>query len=175
MRKGRIEDAVYFFRVANEKRPYHANSHQNLKLAVSIQEKIDQAASRMLQSLKIDLAESDLALKMVELSKHKSDLIQAVNYFNKALSRQPGFIRLEENNIHAVSTVMKEYESLLPLLLKAIKIQPASADISYHIACIYSRKGMVEESIKWVNKTLAKDPSKREFFLADPDMENMNQ
>ncbi len=34
---------------------------------------------------------------------------------------------------------------------------------------------MVEKSIKWLSKALAKDPSKREFFLADPDLENMNQ
>jgi tetratricopeptide (TPR) repeat protein len=70
---------------------------------------------------------------------------------------------------------MKEYESLLPLFLEIIKIAPDSADTSYHIACLYSRKGMVEESIKWLNKAFAKDPSKREFFLADPDLENMNQ
>jgi tetratricopeptide (TPR) repeat protein len=61
---------------------------------------------------------------------------------------------------------MKEYESLLPLFLKIIKIQPASADTSYPIACLCSRKGMVEESIKWLNKALAKDPSKREFFFS---------
>ncbi len=55
------------------------------------------------------------------------------------------------------------------------EIQPGNADTNYHIACLYSRKGMVDESIKWLNKALANDPSRREFFLADPDLENMNQ
>jgi tetratricopeptide (TPR) repeat protein len=175
VRRGHIEDAVYFFRIALQKNPYHANANQNLKLAISIQEKINRTVRRMRQSLNIDLAESGLDLKLVELSERKRDLIETVNNFQTALSRQPGFIRLEEENISAVSSVMKEYESLLPLLLKIIKIQPASADTSYHIACLYSRKGMVKESIKWLNKALGDDPARRDFFLADPDLKNMNQ
>ena len=175
MRKGHLEDAVYLFRIALQKNPYHANANQNLKLAISIQEKINRAVRSMRQSLKIDLAESGLDLKMVALSERKRDLMQTVNYLQKALSRQPGFMRIEENNISAVSAVMKEYESLLPLFLKTSKIQPASADTSYHIACLYSRKGMVEESTKWLNKAIGDDPSRREFFLTDPDLANMNQ
>jgi tetratricopeptide (TPR) repeat protein len=175
VRRGHIEDAVYLFSIAVQKNSYHSNARQNLKLAVSIQEKINGAVKRMRQSLKIDLAESDMDLKMVELSENKRDLIKTVKNLQSALSRQPGFIRLGENNIAAVSTVMKEYEGLLPLFLKMAEIQPGSADTNYHIACLYSRKGMVEESIKWLNKALTNDPSRREFFLADPDLENMNQ
>jgi len=175
MRRGHIEDAVYLFNIAVQKNPYHSNARQNLKLAVSIQEKINRAVKRMRQSLKIELAESDMDLKMVKLSENKRDLIKTVKNLQSALSRQPGFIRLEENNISAVSTLMKEYEGLLPLFLKIAEIQPGNADTNYHIACIYSRKGMVEESIKWRNKALTKNPSRREFYLADPDLENMNQ
>ncbi len=106
VRRGRIEDAVYLFSIAVQKNPYHSNARQNLKLAVSIQEKINGAVKRMRQSLKIDLTESDMDLKMVELSENKRDLIKTVKNLQSALSRQPGFIRLEENNISAVSTVM---------------------------------------------------------------------
>jgi tetratricopeptide (TPR) repeat protein len=174
VRSGQIEDAVYFFRVAHQKNPAYANAQQNLNLAISIQERINRAVSHMRQSFNIDIAESGLDLKLVELSERKRDLMEIVNNFQTALSRQPGFMRIGENNISAVSSVMKEYENLLPLLLKASKIQPASADTSYHIACLYSRKGMVEESNNWLNKALGDDPSRREFFLADPDLENMN-
>jgi tetratricopeptide (TPR) repeat protein len=175
VRRGQIEDAVYFFRVAHQKNPSHANAQHNLNLAISINEKINRAVRRMHQSLNIDLAELGLDLKIVELSERKRDLMETVKNFQKAMTRQPGFMRIEENNISAVSSVMKEYESLLPLFLKTIKIQPASADTSYHIACLYSRKGMVEESNKWLSKALGDDPARREFFLADPDLENMNQ
>jgi tetratricopeptide (TPR) repeat protein len=129
----------------------------------------------MQQALKIDPAESGLDLKIVELSKRKRDLMEAVNQFQKALARQLGFVQLEAENISAVSTVMKEYERLLPLFLKIDEIQPHSADTSYHIACLYSRKGMVEESIRWLKKALANNPSRREIFLTDPDFERMNQ
>jgi tetratricopeptide (TPR) repeat protein len=174
VRSGQIENAVYFFRIALQKNPAYANAQQNLGLAISIQERINRAVSRMRQSLNIDAAESGLDMRLVELSERKRDLIEAVNHFQTALSKQPGFMRIDENNISVVSSVMRQYESLLPFLLKTIKIQPASADTSYHIACLYSRKGMVEESIKWLNKALGDDPSRREFFLADPDLENMN-
>ena len=175
VRLGKIEDAIYYFRIALEKNPRHANANKNLNLAISINAKINQAVTRMRQSLNIDLAESGLDLKMVELSNRKKDLIETLNQYQKALSKQPGYVPLETDHIAAVSTVMKEYESSLPLFLEIIKISPDSADTSYHIACLYSRKGMVEKSIKWLSKALAKDPSKREFFLADPDLENMNQ
>jgi tetratricopeptide (TPR) repeat protein len=175
VRRGHIEDAVYLFRIALQKNPYHANANKNLNLAISINAKINQAVTRMRQSLNIDLAESGLDLKMVELSNRKKDLIETLNQYQKALFKQPGYVPLETDHIAAVSTVMKEYERLLPLFLEIIKIAPDSADTSYHIACLYSRKGMLEESIKWLSKALAKDPSKREFFLADPDLENMNQ
>ena len=174
VRRGNIDNAVYLFRSALQKQPDHANANQNLKLALSIQQKINRAARRMQQALKINPAESGLGLKMVELSKRKRDLMEAVNQFQMALARQPGFVQLEAENISAVSGVMKEYERLLPLFFKINEIQPGSADTSYHIACIFSRKGMVEESIKWRNKAFAKNPSRREFYLADPDLENMN-
>jgi tetratricopeptide (TPR) repeat protein len=174
VRRGNIDNAVYLFRIALQKNPGHANANQNLKLALSIQEKINRAARRMQQALKIDPAESGLDLKMVELSKRKRDLRGAVNQFQKALARQPGFIRLEAENISAVSTVMKEYERSLPVFFKIDEIEPDSADTSYHIACLFSRKGMVDESIRWLNKALANNPSRRKFYLADPDLENMN-
>jgi tetratricopeptide (TPR) repeat protein len=174
VRKGNIDKAVYLFRIAHRKSPAHTNVNQNLKLALSIQEKINRAAGRMHRSLNIDPAESGLDLKMIELSKRKRELMEAVNKFQKALARQPGFVQLEAENISAVQTVMKEYDRLLPLFLKINEIQPGSADTSYHIACLYSRKGMAEESIKWLDKALGNDPSRREFYLADPDLEHIN-
>jgi tetratricopeptide (TPR) repeat protein len=174
VRRGNIDNAVYLFRMALQKSPEHANANQNLKLAISLQETINRASRRMQQSLKIDLTETGLDLKMIDLSERKRDLMEAVNQFNNSLARQPGFIRLDAGNISAVSTVMKEYERLLPLFLKIDEIQLDSADTQYHIACLYSRKGMMEESIKWLSKALANDPSRREFFLVDPDLENVN-
>ena len=175
VRRGNIEKAVYLFRIALQKNPGHANAHQNLKLALLIQEKISRATERMHQLLNIDLAESGLDLKMIELSKRKRELMETVDQFQKALARQPGFIQFEADNISAVSKVMKEYDRLLPLLLKIDEIQPNSAETSYHIACLYARKGMVDESIEWLNKAIANAPSRRAFFLADLDLADIHQ
>jgi len=170
VRRGQIEDAVYFFSIANQKNPAHENTHQNLNLAISIREKINQAVRRMRQSLHIDLEESGLDLKIVELSEGKRDLIETVNNFQMALSRQPGFSGIEENNIAAVSTVMKEYERLLPLFLKITKSQPSSADAYYHIACIFARKGSVQEAGNWLSMARAIDAKRWDFYKTDPDL-----
>jgi tetratricopeptide (TPR) repeat protein len=175
VRRGHIEDAVYLFRIALQKNPRHANANKNLNLAISINAKINQAVTRMRQSLNIDLAESGLDLKMVELSNRKKDLIETLNQYQKALSKQPGYVPLETDHIAAVSTVMKEYESSLPLFLEIIKIEPDSADTSYHIACLYSRNGMLQESKKWLNKALTNDSKKQRFFESDPDLENIKK
>ena len=173
VRRGHIEDAVYLFSIAVQKNPYYSNARQNLKLAVSIQQKINRAVKRMRQSLKIDLTESDMDLKMAELSENKRDLIKTVKNLQSALSRQPGFIRLEANNISAVSTAMKEYEDLLPLFLEVAKIQPAVTDTRYHIACIYARTGNEPEAKKWLSLARAIDPKRWEFFKTDPDLMNL--
>jgi tetratricopeptide (TPR) repeat protein len=173
VRRGHIEDAVYLFSIAVQKNPYYSNARQNLKLAVSIQQKINRAVKRMRQSLKIDLTESDMDLKMAELSENKRDLIKTVKNLQSALSRQPGFIRLEANNISAVSTAMKEYEDLLPLFLEVAKIQPAVADARYHVACIYARTGREPEAKKWLSLARAIDPKRWEFFKTDPDLMNL--
>lgn len=170
VRKGDIKEAVDLFRIALQKNPRHLNAMQNLKLAVSIQQKIDRAVKGMHRALKFDLTESDLDLKMVELTERKRNLIETVKYFKKALSRQPGFTRLEENNISGVSTVMKEYESFLPMLLEIAKNHPSSADARYHIACIFARKGKEPEVRKWLRLAQAIDPQRWEFFKSDPDL-----
>lgn len=170
LRRGHIEDAVYHFRIALQKKPYHAHANQNLKLAILIQEKINRAVRRMRQSLNIDLEESGLDLKIVALSERKRDLIETVNNFQKALSRQPGFIRIEGNDISAVSTVMKEYESLLPLFSNITKIQPATADAYYHIACIFARKGNVQKAMNWLSMAQAIDAQRWDFYKTDPDL-----
>jgi len=175
VRRGHIEDAVYLFRIALQKNPYHANANKNLNLAISINAKINQAVTRMRQSLNIDLAESGLDLKMVELSNRKKDLIETLNQYQKALFKQPGYVPLETDHIAAVSTVMKEYENLLPLFLEIIKIEPDSADTSYDIACLYSRNGLLQESKKWLNKALTNDSKKQRFFESDPDLENIKK
>ena len=87
-----------------------------------------------------------------------------------ALSRQPGFSGIEENNIAAVSTVMKEYERLLPLFLKITKSQPSSADAYYHIACIFARKGSVQEAGNWLSMARAIDAKRWDFYKTDPDL-----
>lgn len=171
LRQGQIDKAIYFFRIANQKNPSHKNTQQNLNLAISIQKKINKAVERMRQSLNIDTAESRLDLKIIELSEAKRELIETVNNFQKALARQPGFIRIEVHNISAVSMVMKEYESSFPLFLTITKSQPMSADAHYHIACILARKGSGPEARNWLSRAQAIDRKRWDFYKTDPDLQ----
>ena len=172
VRSGKIEAAINYFQQALSLNPNFANAAKNLKLATSINEQINRAARGMRASLGFRPQKDDLDLRMVELSNRKREVIDAVAKYRHALAMQPGYNGLAEINITAAAEVMQEYEHLLPVLLKAIQLQPASADAHYHVACIYSRKGLHQEARKWLEKAETIEINRRDFFLTDPDLGN---
>jgi hypothetical protein len=142
----------------------------NLNLATSINDNINRAVRRMRESLRIEALRADFDLKMIELSNRKRDVLNAVGKYRTALSKQPGFNGLDGRNPAAVVAVMQQYEDLLPLLLEKIKFQSTGAEVYYHVACIYARKGRFHESNKWLNRAMTRDRDRWHFFQTDPDL-----
>jgi len=170
VRIGRIEESVHHFRLALKANPNFANAMTNLNLATAINNKINRVVWRMRESLQIAAPNTDFDLKMIELSNRKRDVLDAVEKYRKALSKQPGFSGLDGKNLAAVAAVMQEYESLLSLLLEKIKSQSTGAEAYYHVACIYATKGLFHESNKWLNRARARDGDRWHFFQTDPDL-----
>ncbi len=106
IRKGNIEEAVAHFRDASKADPQY---DKNLKRALSIRDRIDKAVSRMEDALKISPEDPMLADK---LHKSKTELEEAINYYETALSPQQGYRKeaLDIRNYGKVRAVMEEYD-----------------------------------------------------------------
>jgi tetratricopeptide (TPR) repeat protein len=173
LRMGKLEEAIYYFRIAFQLKPYYADTRNNLKLALIIQDKLNQALDIFEATLNFTPEDSDLNSRMEELLKRKFDLEHALCKFQHALSKQPGFKKLDVNNITAVSELKKKYGRKLSLFRKISEVRPENAGAYYHMACIYAREGKIHESIKWLNQAIRKGFDRWDLIKIDSDLENI--
>jgi tetratricopeptide (TPR) repeat protein len=171
MQKGELEEAILNYRKAANIKPDYVDAQRNLKLAVSIHAKISKAIAGMRDSMNFNPQDSEISLKMLKLLNEKIDLDQTVSRLNKALSLQPGFAAVEHNKISMVIDIEKEYEGKMPLFHKIIEYWPENAEAYYHIACIYSRKGRVKDSVKCLNQAIQKGFNRWDLLNADSDLD----
>lgn len=175
LRTGRIEAAIKSFRRAVEAGPKSKKSQQNLNLALFFQDHINTAVNRMMQALSFSVNDAELNDKMQILLQSKRELAQAVDQFHMALSRQPGYSRLDPDNIVSVSTVKKEYERSLDRFKAITQKLPLDGDASYHIACIYARREDTVEALAWLERAMKIGFRHRDLLKIDSDLNNIRQ
>ena len=173
LRMGKLEEAIYHFRTAFQLKPYYADAHRNLKLSLIIHDELNRSLNIIEAALDFTPEDSDLDSRMEELLRRKSDLEHVLGKFQRTLSKQPGFKKLDVNNITAVSELKKKYERQLPLFQKIIEYRPENADACYHMACIYARTIKIDESIKWLNQAIQKGFDRWDLIKIDSDLENI--
>jgi tetratricopeptide (TPR) repeat protein len=171
MQTGKLEEAILYFRKATKIRPSFRDGQKNLKLAESLSERIHQAVIDMRDALKFNLQTQDLVLKVIELLEKKKKLEETLKQFQKTLSLQPGFAEFDQNKIANVLAVKREYEQKLDLFRRISEIKPQSAEVDYHIACIYSRKGQIRQGISWLTQAIAKGFDRWELIETDSDLD----
>jgi tetratricopeptide (TPR) repeat protein len=171
MQTGKLEQAILCFRKAAKLSPTFKNALINLKLAESISESIFQAVSGMRDALNFTMQTKDLDVKVIELLEKKEKLEKTLKHFQKTLSLQPGFTEFDQNNIAIVRKVKRKYEQKLDLFRRISEVKPDSAETNYHIACIYSRKGQIQQSISWLNQAIAKGFERWELIETDSDLD----
>lgn len=171
MQSGKLAEAVFYFRKAVNVRPSFSDGQRNLKLAKAIYDRIDQAVSGMRDALKFDLQTTDLDAKVIELLEKKKKLEETLKEFQKTLSLQPGFTELDQNNIAIVLDVKRKYEQKLELFRRISEIRPDGAEADYHIACIYARKGQIQQGINWLNQAIEKGFNRWELIDNDSDLD----
>ena len=171
MQTGKLEEAILSFRKATSIKPSFRDGRKNLQLAESFFERIDQAVRDMRDAMKFNLETQDLEAKVIELLEKKKRLEETLKRFQKTLSLQPGFTEFDQNKIADVLEVKRRYEQKLDLFRHISEIKPQSAEVDYHIACIYSRKGQIRQGINWLNQAIAKGFDRWELIETDSDLD----
>ena len=173
MQKGKFEEAILHFRKAANINPTYLDAKKNQNLAESVYGKIRNTVAEMQAAINFDPKDPEIDLKMLELLEKKKKLDQAVSQFSKALSLQPGFTSLDRNRIPIVLEVKKQYEAKLAQFHEIIERRPENAAADYHIACIYSRKGQIDDAITWLNQAIEKGFNRWDLIKTDSDLEGL--
>jgi tetratricopeptide (TPR) repeat protein len=175
LQTGKLQEAILCFHKAVNHGPSFRDALRNLKLAESISERIYQAVIGMRDALEFNILTQDLDVKMVELVEKKKELEEALRQFQKTLSLQPGYNEFDQNKITIVLEVKRKYEQKLDLFRHISKVKPNSAETDYHIACIYSRKGQIQQGIGWLNQAIAKGFDRWELIETDSDLDRIRE
>ena len=175
IRQGKVAAAVRHFQVAVKQRPTYVDARRNLNLALFIQRKINQAVANIDKALINGAEDPNLEIKLGNLSKEKINLDLAVGLFNKTLSLQPGYTKIDPEDIPVVGGAKKRYEDALFLLLEVSQLRPDVAEAYYHIACIYARQGRIAASIKNLEQAIQKGFNQWGVIKADSDLENIRK
>ena len=170
MQKGKLNEAILHFRKAANIKPAYMDAQKNQKLAESIYDKIRSAVAQMQDSMNFNPQDHDIDLRMEELLEKKKKLDQAIFQFARALSLQPGFASLDENRISMVTEIRQKYEAKLAQFYEIIERRPNTSAADYHIACIYSRRGQIDDAIKWLNQAIQKGFNRWDVIKTDSDL-----
>ena len=170
MQKAKLEEAILYFRKAANINPAYPDAQKNQKLAQILYGKIRKAVAEMRDSMYFDYQDPEVDLKMLKLLEKKKKLDQALTQLRKALSLQPGFTSLDRDRISIVFDVKKKYEAKLAQLHEIIARRPDNAAAAYHIACIYSRRGQIDDAIKWLNQAIQKGFNRWDLIITDSDL-----
>jgi tetratricopeptide (TPR) repeat protein len=173
IRKGSFEKAIFHFRKALNLKPNYVDARRNFELASLNWKRLERSVNAMQKAMNFIVDEPKLYSMITDLSETKKQLNDVLISFQKSLSSQPGFTELESNEIEMVYEIKKQYEELLPLLMKISAQRSDFVEVDYHIACIYSRRGKIVESIKWLEKALKKGFNNRELLQTDFDLDNI--
>jgi len=173
LRTGRMEAAINSFKQAVKAGTKSKKAQQNLSLSLVVQHRINMAARQMKQALAFSVNDPELSDKMQILLKSKKTLAEVLEHYQKALSRQPGYRRLNPDNIASVSRVKKDYERSLNRFKAITEKLPANGDAFYHIACIYSRRNNTVGALKWIERALKIGFLHEELLEFDSDLDNI--
>jgi tetratricopeptide (TPR) repeat protein len=170
MQKGELEEALAHFRKASNFKPDYLDAQNNLRLAESIFGKFRKAVVGMRHSMDFEHPDFEIDRKLQELLDRKTELDQAVSQLNRAFALLPGFKALDSNQIAMVFEIKKQYEAKLTQFHEIIERLPDNAAAHYHIACIYSRRGQIDDAVKWLDQAIQKGFKRWNLIKTDSDL-----
>ena len=174
-RKGKLEEAIRHFQLAVKFKPHYADARRNLKLAVSIHQKLNLAVTNLGEAIDFGALDLNLDDRLENLLNRKRELDQIISRLNKSLALQPGFNKLDNNDIPIVTETKKRYEKALPLFWEVNQLRPDSASAYYHIACIYARQDLIQESINYLDQAIQKGFNRWGMIKTDSDLANIRK
>ena len=113
----------------------------------------------------------DIYYKIGLLWKQKKEVDRALRYFIKSNEIAPN-----NKSVYQIVSIYSSqggYEDALLYLRKLYKLQPENPEISYNIACIKAKQGLVDDATSWLKTAVEKGFHNWDLIKNDPDLANI--
>lgn len=164
MLKGNAEKAIKYYQYAINVKHNYSEAIKNLKNARIIQ--------RIQELLKADPQNIILYAKLGDLYSQVGGYDEAIAQYQKAILIEPKFIHAMSGLVLIYSN-RHAYTKALDVLMSMQKIQPGNPEVTYNIACIYSKQNKPDESIIWLKQALEDGFHNWDLLKNDPDLTNI--
>ena len=171
---GRIDDALSEFQKVLFLNPHYQGALQRLEAALEKQKIIDSTLEHLQRALKEQPGNYLLLMKLADIYKKKGNTNQAISCYEKVLSIHPGLLQAM-NPLVILYAETNRFDKALSVSQQILQLVPNDPKVYYNIACIYSRQGMVDESVKYLGQAMGKGFEDKNLLRTDPDLANIRQ
>jgi tetratricopeptide (TPR) repeat protein len=175
LRSGNLEGSKDQFNwiLSQPHHEFYANAHIALGIALSKQNRIEEAIKHYKRAMQIN--PSKLASSLLESAfSDKINIESTIQKLEDQLIITPGNMRLLYKLTVLYSSVGQEDKSISHLLSMS-RIQPDNPDIYYNLACIYSRQNKINEAVGYLQQAIDKGFNKWDLISKDPDLLNIRR
>lgn len=171
---GKSGDAIKEYQIVLQLNPKHSGALQKIQSDIVRQSKINEAITQLNDALKSEPRNFIFHYRLAELYKGKGDFHEAIRHYEIAVSINHDLapalrflaILYGEN---------REYDKALLALQRLAKLTPDDPDIYYNMACIYSKKGIIDNALKYLSVAMKKGFSNQMLLRTDPDLDNIRE
>ncbi|MBU1007568.1 tetratricopeptide repeat protein [Candidatus Dependentiae bacterium] len=140
--------SVEFWRDISIKAPLKARGHNNLGVALSEENKFDEAIPCYLEAIKLDRHYSDPWSNLAVAYSVKGQTDKAIGALKQAIRIFPNYPEAY-NNLGTLMIKKKNYDAAEKILRIAIKLRPYYGKAFYNLGRLYMDQGNMEQA--WVN------------------------
>jgi protein O-mannosyl-transferase len=171
-KKGEIEKGIQYLLFSIKLNPRDPETHNSLGVILMNQGKMNDAIHHFNQAVKIDPKNKDagnyldMALK---IRKSEGDDISKLE--QRRLNEPDNPVLLQK--LAVLYSSKGNNAKALDVLNRFVEVQPDDPNGYYNIACIYAKEGKVEDSIKWLTRSIDKGFKDWNLLKKDQDLNNI--
>jgi tetratricopeptide (TPR) repeat protein len=147
--QGRYQEAAAEYRKAIQKNPAALNLHFRLGRALLLEShdpaNLREARKEFEAELKLNPSDSVAEYEIGQILVAGQDMVGAAPHFEKAVALNPDFVEAIVA-LAKTKSGAKRYSEAIPLLERAVKLQPASESAHYNLMMAYRNSGRLEDA-----------------------------
>jgi protein O-mannosyl-transferase len=168
-----LDKAVRQFQEILRINPANADAQKKLKTCLDLRTRLDAAIAGVHKQIDASGDSAELHYKLGDLLQRRGDIDGAVAELQKALA-----IKQLQPALHSLAVIYSlkgDNEKALQYLEEMRRINPNDPEVYYNLACIYSKQGKFDDSLRSLQGAINKGFNKQDVLKTDPDLANVRE